>query len=135
MAAANLLRECESMEAEIAMLKNKRSAAEVSLYAYLLGAFANADVRQRITIDEALALQDEQLDKMAQVGPRTAAATEKISATKSSIKKHKAMYEKLEGQKKEMNKEQADRELKGTRDERAEEACRWCVRNAIPAHA
>lgn len=29
--AANLMRECESMETEIAMLKNKRSAAEVSL--------------------------------------------------------------------------------------------------------
>lgn len=29
MAAANLLRECEAMEAEIAMLKNKRSATEV----------------------------------------------------------------------------------------------------------
>lgn len=31
MVAANLLRECEAMEAEIAMLKNKRSAAEVRL--------------------------------------------------------------------------------------------------------
>ncbi|ORY92756.1 hypothetical protein BCR35DRAFT_7677 [Leucosporidium creatinivorum] len=116
MTAANLLRECEAMEAEIAMLKNKRSATE------------------RITIDESLVLQDEQLNKMAQIGPKTAAATEKISATKSNIKKHKAMYEKLEGQKKEMNKEQADRELKGTRDERAEEACRW-ITNATALYS
>lgn len=84
-------------------------------------------IAQRVTIEEAIVLQDDQLNKMAQIGPKTALATEKISAAKSNIKKHKAAYEKLESQKKEMNREQADRELKGTRDERAEEGCRWSV--------
>lgn len=78
-----------------------------------------------MTIDEALAIQDEQLAKMAQIGPKTSATLERISATKSSIKASKGAIERLEMQKREMRREQEDRELKGTRDERAEEACRW----------
>ncbi|KAK4046987.1 hypothetical protein OIV83_005673 [Microbotryomycetes sp. JL201] len=107
LAAANLLQECEAMEAEIAMLKNKRPPAE------------------RVTIDEALAIQDDQLAKMAQIGPKTAATMEQISAAKSKIKASKGQIEKLEMQKRDMRREQEDRELKGTRDEKAEEACRW----------
>ncbi|KAK4046775.1 hypothetical protein OIO90_006441 [Microbotryomycetes sp. JL221] len=107
LSAANLLRECEAMEAEIAMLKNKRLPAD------------------RITIDEALAIQDDQLAKMAQIGPKTAVAMEQISSTKTQIKAAKVQIEKLEVQKRDMRREQEDRELKGTRDEKAEEACRW----------
>ncbi|KAM0787753.1 hypothetical protein ACM66B_003810 [Microbotryomycetes sp. NB124-2] len=107
LAAANLLQECEAMEAEIAMLKNKRPPTE------------------RVTIDEALAIQDDQLAKMAQIGPKTTATMEQISAAKSSIKASKGQIERLEVQKRDMRREQEDRELKGTRDEKAEEACRW----------
>jgi hypothetical protein len=64
---------------------------------------------------------------MALIGPKTHAAMEKIAATKSSIKASKGAIEKLEVLKREMRKEQEDREAKGTRDERAEEGCRWQV--------
>ena len=47
--------------------------------------------------------------------------------TKSSIRAHKAAVEKLAVVTREMTKEQEEREGKGERDERAEEACRWCV--------
>lgn len=62
---------------------------------------------------------------MASIGPKTRAANEKITATRANLKQSRLTCEKLDVQIREMRKEQEDRELKGTRDERAEEGCRW----------
>lgn len=84
-------------------------------------------IPQRITIEEAQALCEGQESRIATFGPEIKACEAKMKETKSSIRAHKAAVEKLAVVTREMTKEQEEREGKGERDERAEEACRWCV--------
>ncbi|SGY45367.1 BQ5605_C001g00277 [Microbotryum silenes-dioicae] len=107
MVASKLLRECEEMEREIAFLKNKRSAAD------------------RITIDEAFAQLEAHDGEIVEIGTKIRDAEAKLPRTKSAIKTAKGKLDQLKMVNREMSKELEERQAKGTRDERAEEGCRW----------
>jgi len=62
---------------------------------------------------------------MAATGPATEQAEAQIKQTKAAIRAHKQAAEDLARRKRDMQREMADREAKGNRDERAEEGCRW----------
>ncbi|SCZ98717.1 BZ3500_MvSof-1268-A1-R1_Chr3-1g05572 [Microbotryum saponariae] len=107
MVASKLLRECEEMEREIAFLKNKRSEAD------------------RITIDEAFAQLEAHDGEIVEIGTKIRDAEAKLPRTKSAIKTAKGKLDQLKMVNREMSKELEERQAKGTRDERAEEGCRW----------
>ncbi|KAM0752228.1 hypothetical protein T439DRAFT_324295 [Meredithblackwellia eburnea MCA 4105] len=105
--AARLLRESEEMELELTMLKNKRTPM------------------QRITIEEAQVLSDEQMVQFGKYGPEGQAIASETKATTQQIRQYKIQIDKLDVAKRELKKELDEREAKGKRDERAEKGCRW----------
>ncbi|SCV74288.1 BQ2448_6720 [Microbotryum intermedium] len=107
MIASKLLRECEEMEREVAFLKNKRSEAD------------------RITIDEAFAQLEAHDGEIVEIGTKIREAEAKLPRTRSAIKVAKGQLDQLKMVNREMGKELEERQAKGTRDERAEEGCRW----------
>ncbi|GAA6027397.1 hypothetical protein JCM8097_007828 [Rhodosporidiobolus ruineniae] len=105
--AAQLLQECEEMEREIAMLKNKRSPTE------------------RLTIEQASNVCDEQLAELESIGQRTMQCEAEMKSLKPQIKASKIRIERLSHTAKQLQREQDERDAKGVQDERAEEACQW----------
>ncbi|GAA5997805.1 uncharacterized protein JCM10292_006826 [Rhodotorula paludigena] len=105
--AARLVRECEAMETEIAMLKNKRSATE------------------RLTIDEAAAMCEQQENELVQIGQRTKQCEDEMKTLKPRIKASKMSIERYSHTAKQLRKEQDERDAKGVQDVRAEEGCEW----------
>ncbi|GAA5906034.1 hypothetical protein JCM6882_003541 [Rhodosporidiobolus microsporus] len=105
--AARLVRECEAMEMEIAMLKNKRSPTE------------------RLTIEQANAVCDQQLQELEQIGSRTRECEGEMKSLKPRIKASKINIERSSHTVKQLKREQEERDAKGVQDERAEEACVW----------
>jgi hypothetical protein len=55
-----------------------------------------------------------------------------MKETSAEIRSHKLAIEKLAVLKRELTREQEEREAKGKRDERAEEGCRWSVTFSFP---
>lgn len=128
--ARELLRECEAMETEIALLKNKRTPAEVgSLPRNQAISHQTTNLllprSQRLTIEEAYSLLESQELRMAATGPATKATELRIKQAKATIRAHKQATEDLARRARDMQREQAEREASGNRDERAEEGCRW----------
>ncbi|GAA6012987.1 hypothetical protein JCM10207_008404 [Rhodosporidiobolus poonsookiae] len=105
--AARLLRECEAMETEIAMLKNKRSPTE------------------RLTIEQATAVCDQQVQELEAIGKRTRECDDEMKTLKPRIKASKINIERCSHSVKQLRREQDERDAKGVQDERAEEACEW----------
>ncbi|GAA5943599.1 hypothetical protein JCM3775_005822 [Rhodotorula graminis] len=105
--AARLLRECEAMETEIAMLKNKRTATE------------------RLTVDEAAAICDRQELELVEIGQQTKQCEDAMRALKPRIKASKINIERYAQTAKQLRREQDERDAKGVQDVRAEEGCEW----------
>lgn len=107
---SRLSRECEIMETEIAMLKNKRSPTE------------------RITLDQALQTVDQQVAQISEYGQRTIEAEKELKELRPKIKLAKLGNEKLSNTVGGLEREKREREEKGGGiDERAEQGCEWCV--------
>ncbi|GAA5829125.1 hypothetical protein JCM5353_005295 [Sporobolomyces roseus] len=112
--AARLVQECEAMETEIAMLKNKRSPTE------------------RVTLDQALSTVDSQLSQITEYGQRTIEAEKEMKEQlRPRIKQAKLGNERLSNTVGGLEREKREREEKGGGgiDERAEGGCEW-VENA-----
>ncbi|GAA5970977.1 hypothetical protein JCM11641_004530 [Rhodosporidiobolus odoratus] len=105
--AARLLRECEAMETEIAMLKNKRSPTE------------------HLTLEQAVQADLEQQAEIESLGRQTAACTQEIDTLKHQTRRSKVNVERYSHTVKQLKREQDERDAKGVQDERAEEACEW----------
>ncbi|GAA5860994.1 hypothetical protein JCM8547_008001 [Rhodosporidiobolus lusitaniae] len=105
--AARLLRECEAMETEIAMLKSKRSPTE------------------RMTIEQATAVCEQQVHELETIGQRTMECEAEMKSLKPKIKASKINIERYSHTVKQLRREQDERDAKGVQDERAEEACQW----------
>ncbi|GAA5943878.1 hypothetical protein JCM1841_004228 [Sporobolomyces salmonicolor] len=105
--AAQLVRECEAMETEIAMLKNKRSPTE------------------RITIPQATSILDAQLAEIESLGRRTLECEAETKALRPRIKASRLNVDKLGQLVKQLRAEQEERDAKGMQDVRAEEGCEW----------
>ncbi|CEQ40404.1 SPOSA6832_02046, partial [Sporobolomyces salmonicolor] len=101
--AAQLVRECEAMETEIAMLKNKRSPTE------------------RITIPQATSILDAQLAEIESLGRRTLECEAETKALRPRIKASRLNVDKLGQLVKQLRAEQEERDAKGMQDVRAEE--------------
>ncbi|GAA5878920.1 hypothetical protein JCM16303_007230 [Sporobolomyces ruberrimus] len=109
---SRLSRECEIMETEIAMLKNKRSPTE------------------RITLDQALQTVDQQVAQISEYGQRTIEAEKELKELRPKIKLAKLGNEKLSNTVGGLEREKREREEKGGGiDERAEQGCEW-IENA-----
>ncbi|GAA5970391.1 hypothetical protein JCM3765_005683 [Sporobolomyces pararoseus] len=110
--AARLAKECEAMETEIAMLKNKRSPTE------------------RITLDQALSTVDSQVSQISEYGQRTIEAEKELKELRPKIKQAKLANERLSNTVGGLEREKREREEKGGGiDERAEQGCEW-IENA-----
>ncbi|GAA6053063.1 hypothetical protein JCM3770_000366 [Rhodotorula araucariae] len=105
--AARMLRECEAMETEIAMLKNKRTATE------------------RLTIDQAAAICEQQELELVEIGQQTKQCEDAMRALKPRIKASKISIERYAQTAKQLRREQDERDAKGAQDVRAEEGCEW----------
>ncbi|KDE02988.1 hypothetical protein MVLG_06488 [Microbotryum lychnidis-dioicae p1A1 Lamole] len=79
----------------------------------------------RITIDEAFAQLEAHDGEIVEIGTKIRDAEAKLPRTKSAIKTAKGKLDQLKMVNREMSKELEERQAKGTRDERAEEGCRW----------
>ncbi|GAA6010762.1 hypothetical protein JCM11491_002934 [Sporobolomyces phaffii] len=110
--ASRLARECEAMETEIAMLKNKRSPTE------------------RITLDQALSTVDSQVSQISEYGQRAIEAEKELKELRPRIKQAKLANERLGNTVGGLEREKREREEKGGGiDERAEQGCEW-IENA-----
>ncbi|GAA5987806.1 hypothetical protein JCM5350_005370 [Sporobolomyces pararoseus] len=110
--AARLSKECEAMETEIAMLKNKRSPTE------------------RITLDQALSTVDSQVSQISEYGQRAIEAEKELKELRPKIKQAKLANERLSNTVGGLEREKREREEKGGGiDERAEQGCEW-IENA-----
>ncbi|GAA6059294.1 hypothetical protein JCM10212_006687 [Sporobolomyces blumeae] len=109
--AQKLVRECEAMETEIAMLKNKRSPTE------------------RMTLSQAADAADAQLADLTTLGQRTIAAERELKELRPVIKSAKLSNERCSNLVAQLEREKKDREDKGEQDEAAEKGCEW-VENA-----
>ncbi|GAA5928313.1 uncharacterized protein JCM15063_003847 [Sporobolomyces koalae] len=106
--ASRLVRECEAMETEIAMLKNKRSPSE------------------RMTLREALSTVDQQVSQITQFGQRSIEAEQELKQLRPLIKQAKLANERLGNSSSQLEREKREREAKGGGiDERAEQGCEW----------
>ncbi|PRQ76054.1 hypothetical protein AAT19DRAFT_13076 [Rhodotorula toruloides] len=105
--ADRLMRECEAMETEIAMLKNKRSPTE------------------RLTIDQIAQTLEAQELELVQIGQRTKQCDDEMKTLKPRIKASKISIERYSNTAKQLRREQEERDAKGVQDERAEKGCEW----------
>ncbi|GAA5848705.1 hypothetical protein JCM3766R1_006417 [Sporobolomyces carnicolor] len=104
--AARLARECEAIETEIAMLKNKRSPSE------------------RITLDQALAMVDQQVSQISEYGQRKIEAEKELKELRPQIKLVKLANERLSNSVAALEREKREREKRGDDiDGRAEQGC------------
>ncbi|BGO93871.1 hypothetical protein NBRC10512_006119 [Rhodotorula toruloides] len=105
--ADRLMRECEAMETEIAMLKNKRSPTE------------------RLTTDQIAQTLEAQELELVQIGQRTKQCDDEMKTLKPRIKASKISIERYSNTAKQLRREQEERDAKGVQDERAEKGCEW----------
>ncbi|KWU46207.1 hypothetical protein RHOSPDRAFT_32203 [Rhodotorula sp. JG-1b] len=105
--ADQLMRECEAMETEIAMLKNKRSPSE------------------RLTIEQISATLEAQDNELVSIGQRTKQCEDEMKSLKPKIKSSKINIERFSQTAKQLRREQEERDAKGMQDERAEKGCEW----------
>ncbi|GEM07475.1 hypothetical protein Rt10032_c03g1492 [Rhodotorula toruloides] len=105
--ADRLMRECEAMDTEIAMLKNKRSPTE------------------RLTIDQIAQTLEAQELELVQIGQRTKQCDDEMKTLKPRIKASKISIERYSNTAKQLRREQEERDAKGVQDERAEQGCEW----------
>lgn len=98
-----------TLRAELSALRAKRTPAE------------------RVTLEEAYTLLDKQDAQISAHGPRMAELEAMIKAEKGEIRARKVAVDRVAQARREMERELRERDLKGSRDERAEEGCRWSV--------